>query len=234
LFPALPVKKATCAFERGAITSDGGVLLLAQAERRLGIVDRLAALIVDGRDPARVTHSLSDILLARVLAITAGYQDVDDLDALRHDPAFMMALGKAPGEEIGLASQPTMSRWENARVSFLGLLRELDIRRDRRGRCFVPPCGPPRSASRMNPKEALQARGSSRPQHPGSCKCCKPACSTIVRFRFRLHSGRRDKPHAEYRQNFFVISAGYQTGTKLAQSTASENIAPERTNFGDG
>ena len=38
----------------------------------------------------------------------------DDLDALRHDPAFMMALGKAPGDAVGLASQPTMSRWENA------------------------------------------------------------------------------------------------------------------------
>ena len=57
----------------GAITSDAGVLLLAQAERRLGIVDRLAALIPDGRDPSRVLHSLSDILRARVLAIAAGY-----------------------------------------------------------------------------------------------------------------------------------------------------------------
>jgi hypothetical protein len=49
-----------------------------------------------------------------VLAIAAGYEDADDLDALRHDPAFMMALGKAPGEAVGLASQPTCSRWENA------------------------------------------------------------------------------------------------------------------------
>ena len=80
----------------------------------MGIVDRLAALIPDGRNPARVVHGLADILRARVLAIAAGYEDADDLDALRRDPAFMMALGKAPGEVVGLASQPTMSRWENA------------------------------------------------------------------------------------------------------------------------
>ena len=113
-FPAIRSKKVTAAFDGGAITSDAGVLLLAQAERRLGIVDRLTALIPDGRDPSRVLHTVSDILRARVLAIACGYEDADDLDALRHDPAFMMALGKAPGEALGLASQPTMSRWENA------------------------------------------------------------------------------------------------------------------------
>ena len=113
-FPAIRTRKVTGAFDGGAITSDAGVLMLAQAERRLGIVDRLAALIPDGRDPARVVHSLPDILRARVLAIAAGYEDANDLDALRYDPAFMMALGKAPGEVIGLAGQPTCSRWENA------------------------------------------------------------------------------------------------------------------------
>lgn len=113
-FPAIRTKKVTGAFDGGAITSDAGVLLLGQAERRIGIVDRLAALIPDGRDPARVVHSLADILRARVLAIAAGYEDADDLDALRHDPAFKMALGKTPGEAVGLASQPTCSRWENA------------------------------------------------------------------------------------------------------------------------
>jgi len=111
--PAIRSKKVTAAFDGGAITSDAGVLLLARAERRLGIVARLAALLPDRRDPARVTHSVGDILRARVLAIAAGYEDACDLDALRHDPAFMMALGKSPGEAVGLASQPTMSRWEN-------------------------------------------------------------------------------------------------------------------------
>jgi hypothetical protein len=112
--PALSGKKVSAAFDGGRITSDGGVLLLAEAERKLGIADRLATLIPDRRDPSRVLHGLADILRARILAIAAGYEDADDLDALRHDPAFKMALGRTPEAKLGLASQPTMSRWENA------------------------------------------------------------------------------------------------------------------------
>lgn len=112
--PALSGKKVSAAFDGGRITSDGGVLLLAAAERKLGIADRLAALMPDRRDPSRVLHPLADILRARILAIAAGYEDADDLDALRHDPAFKMALGRTPEAKLGLASQPTMSRWENA------------------------------------------------------------------------------------------------------------------------
>ena len=73
-FPAVRSKKVTCAFDGGAITSDAGVLLLAQAERQLGIADRLAALIPDVRDPSRVLHSVSDIFRARMLAIACGYE----------------------------------------------------------------------------------------------------------------------------------------------------------------
>jgi hypothetical protein len=113
-FPALSGKKVSAAFDGGRISSDGGVLLLAQAEKRLGIAGRLAAHIPDDRDPARVRHLLPDILFARYLAIAAGYEDADDLDALRHDPAFKMALGRTPEAKLGLASQPTLSRWENA------------------------------------------------------------------------------------------------------------------------
>jgi hypothetical protein len=113
-FPAVSGKKVSAAFDGGRITSDGGVLLLAQAEKQFGIAGRLAAHIPDERDPTRVRHILADILLARYLAIAAGYEDADDLDSLRHDPAFKMALGKTPDAKIGLASQPTMSRWENA------------------------------------------------------------------------------------------------------------------------
>lgn len=112
--PALSGKKIRAAFDGGRISSDGGVLLLAQAEKRLGIAGRLAAHIADERDPRRVRHLLPDILFARYLAIAAGYEDADDLDALRHDPAFKMALGKTPEAAVGLASQPTLSRWENA------------------------------------------------------------------------------------------------------------------------
>ena len=113
-FPAICRKKVTAAFDGGRLTSNGGVLLLAQAERQLGLAERLAGCIADPRDQARVVHDLGDILRARMLAIACGYEDADDLDALRHDPGFKLALGKLPGGAVGLASQPTMSRWENA------------------------------------------------------------------------------------------------------------------------
>ena len=113
-FPAVARKKVTAAFDGGRLTSDGGVLLLAQAEREMRICEQLAGCLVDRRDPSRVVHALPDILRARILAITCGYEDADDLDALRDDPGFRLALGKLPGSGPGLASQPTVSRWENA------------------------------------------------------------------------------------------------------------------------
>jgi hypothetical protein len=71
-------------------------------------------LIPDARDPAQITHSMADILRERVFAIACGYPDGNDLDDLRHDPAFKMACGRLPDSGIDLASQPTISRLENA------------------------------------------------------------------------------------------------------------------------
>ncbi|MEO8757078.1 MAG: IS1380 family transposase [Devosia sp.] len=112
-FPAIARKKITAAFDGGRITSDGGVMLLAAAERRLGLADRLAAVICDPRDPARVTHGMADIVRARILAIACGYEDANDLDRLRHDPAFKLACGRLPDTGMDLCSQPTLSRAEN-------------------------------------------------------------------------------------------------------------------------
>ena len=113
-FPAVRGKKLTAAFDGGRLSSDGGVLLLAQAARRMGIAEKLAAVIPDRRDPARVVHGLAEILLARMLAIACGYEDGDDLDSLRADPAFKLACGRLPDSGADLMSQPTVSRWENA------------------------------------------------------------------------------------------------------------------------
>lgn len=113
-FPAVGRKKVTAALDGGRITSDGGVLLLAAAARRLGIAERLASLIADPRNPSLTTHSLADILRARMLAIACGYEDADDLDYLRTDPGFKLACGRLPDSGADLCSQPTMSRWENA------------------------------------------------------------------------------------------------------------------------
>ena len=112
--PSVERKKVTAAFDGGRISSDGGVMLLALAERRMGIAERLAAEIVDRRDATRVVHTLSDILRARILAIACGYEDADDLDHLRRDPALKLACGHLPDSGRDLCSQPTMSRCENA------------------------------------------------------------------------------------------------------------------------
>ena len=112
--PSVGRKKVSAAFDGGRITSDGGVALLALADRRIGVIDRIARLIADRRDPALVTHSLASILRARVLAIACGYEDANDLDRLRGDPAFKLACGRPPDSGDDLCSQPTVSRWENA------------------------------------------------------------------------------------------------------------------------
>jgi len=112
--PAVQRKKVTAAFDGGRLTSDGGVLLLSGADRQLGLCAALASVIPDHREPWRVTHRLEDILRARILAIACGYPDADDLDDLRSDPAFKLACGRLPESGDDLASQPTISRWENA------------------------------------------------------------------------------------------------------------------------
>ena len=112
--PSICQRKVTAAFDGGRISSDGGVLLLAGADQQIGLIDTLAAIIPDYRDPNHITHTLSDILRARIFAIACGYPDGDDLDDLRKDPAFKLACGRLPESGDDLASQPTLSRWENA------------------------------------------------------------------------------------------------------------------------
>jgi hypothetical protein len=113
-FPSVGRKKVTADFDGGRLTSDGGVMLLAMAARRLGLAERLARYFPDRRDPSRVTHSLADMIRARVFAIACGYEDADDLDFLRADPAFKLACGRLPDTGGDLCSQPTLSRLENA------------------------------------------------------------------------------------------------------------------------
>ncbi|WP_287994724.1 transposase, partial [Acidiphilium sp.] len=76
--PSVRRKKVTAAFDGGRLTSDGGVILLGAVEKSLGIAARLARLISDPRNPRLITHSVADILRARMLAIACGYEDADD------------------------------------------------------------------------------------------------------------------------------------------------------------
>jgi hypothetical protein len=97
-FPAVHAKKITAAFDGGRLTSNGGVMLLAMAEWRLGLAEKLARVFPDRREPTRVVHSLVDMFREsrryvprRMFAICCGYEDADDLDHLRSDPAFKLA-----------------------------------------------------------------------------------------------------------------------------------------------
>ena len=106
-------KPVQLAFDGGRLTSDGGVLVLAEIERRLGIAERLSSCLNDPRSPDRIRHDLAEMIRFRMLIIAAGYEDANDCDALRADPAFKMAVGRLPESGTDLCSQPTMCRLEN-------------------------------------------------------------------------------------------------------------------------
>src|SRR6266542_351137 len=107
-------KTITATFDGGKLSSNGGVLILREIERKLGLAAVLSRHIPDDRDRTRITHSYSDMTRARMFAIASGHEDCDDLDVLRSDPALKMACGRLPVSGIDLMSQPTLSRLENA------------------------------------------------------------------------------------------------------------------------
>jgi len=101
-------------FDGGDISSDGGVMLVAEADRKLGMIRRLASMIHDERDPRKVRHGVEEMLAQRILGIACGYEDCNDFDDLRYDPALKVAVGRLPRTGHDLASQPTLSRLENS------------------------------------------------------------------------------------------------------------------------
>ena len=109
--PSVRRKKLTVDFDGGNQSPAGGLLLLREAERKLG---RLAEAMPDRRDPDRVRHAMFEMVMARASAIACGYEDAIDLDRLRHDPLMKVAVGRCPQTGAPLASQSTISRLENA------------------------------------------------------------------------------------------------------------------------
>jgi hypothetical protein len=87
-------KSLTATFDGGRMSSDGGVVVLREIALRLGLGDVITGPLPDNRDPMRVTHSYDDMALARMMAIAAGYEDCDDLDSLRTDPAGVVTLSQ--------------------------------------------------------------------------------------------------------------------------------------------
>ena len=106
-------KPPTATFDAGRLSSDGGVVVLREIAMRLGLAEAITAPLRDKRDPSRVQHGYAEMALARMVMIAAGYEDCDDIDTLRADPAFKIALGRRPDTGADLMSQPTLSRLEN-------------------------------------------------------------------------------------------------------------------------
>ena len=104
-------RKLVGAFDGGAITSNGGVALLAGADRKLGLAERLAACFTDHRMPEAIKHALPDLLRQRIFGLALGYVDLIDHDALRFDPA-LAAVNDKPGG--ALAGKSTLNRMEHA------------------------------------------------------------------------------------------------------------------------
>ena len=106
-------KPLTAHFDGGRMSSDGGAMVLREIAARLGLAHVVAGPVADRRDPARVRHSYAEMVTARMIAIACGYEDCDDLDALKSDPAMKIACGRLPETGADLMSQPTLSRLEN-------------------------------------------------------------------------------------------------------------------------
>lgn len=114
-FPDVFDRPLVAAFDQPHASSDGGAVLLKAIDRKLGLTSRLAATLTDARDPARVTHTLADLLAQRVFGLACGYADGNDADRLADDPIQKLLLDRDPIHGHALASQPTLSRFENAR-----------------------------------------------------------------------------------------------------------------------
>jgi hypothetical protein len=108
-FPACRKRRVEAGFDGGEVTSNGGVLLLRQADRLVGLTGQVARGLADERQPGKVRHRSIDMLRQRVFGIALGYEDVNDHAALRHD----LAVQTAAERDAALASPSTLSRFEN-------------------------------------------------------------------------------------------------------------------------
>lgn len=114
LFPDLFRRPVVVKFDQPHASCDGGAILLKACDDRLGLTERLASCIVDTRQAGKVEHSIRDLLRQRLYGIACGYADCNDAARLSEDPIQKLLLGRDPVQGAALASQPTLSRFENA------------------------------------------------------------------------------------------------------------------------
>ena len=113
LFPDLFDKPLVATFNQEHASSDGGAVLLKAAERVYGLVKAFARCLADKRTPGKIRHTLADLIGQRVFGIACGHADGNDADHLADDPIHKLLLGRDPVSGAPLASQPTISRFEN-------------------------------------------------------------------------------------------------------------------------
>ena len=113
VLPPVNGKPVLLNFDGAEMSSDAGLTLLREVERRHDLAGLLASCLTDLRDAGKVRHSLEDIIRFRMMMIAAGYEDGNDAADLRHDPSFKIALERHPETGAALCSQPTISRMEN-------------------------------------------------------------------------------------------------------------------------
>jgi len=114
LFPDLFTKPVTMQFDQQQGSSDGGAVLLKAAERRYDLVSRFSSCLPEKRQVGKIDHQLSELTAQRIFAIACGYADANDAARLKSDPVHKMLLGRDPNAGRDLASQPSLSRFENA------------------------------------------------------------------------------------------------------------------------
>ena len=127
LFPDLFDKPLVATFNQEHASSDGGAVLLKAAERVYGLVKAFAWCLADKRAPGKIRHTLADLIGQRVFGIACGHADGNDADHLADDPIHKLLLGRDPVSGGPLASQPTISRFENGatRTALYRMGREL-------------------------------------------------------------------------------------------------------------
>ncbi len=114
LFSGLFDKRLVARFDQPHGSSEGGAVLLKALDERLNLSERLAQCIQDERQPGKIEHTLHDLIRQRMFAIACGYADGNDAARLAHDPIQKLLVGRDPVQGSVLASQPTLSRLENA------------------------------------------------------------------------------------------------------------------------
>jgi hypothetical protein len=114
LFPEIFLKPVIAQFDQREGSSDGGALLLKAANQHYRLVEELTACLRDERQAGKVDHTLQDLVAQRVFSIACGYPDGNDSARLGSDPIHKLLLGRDPIEGLDLASQPTVSGFENA------------------------------------------------------------------------------------------------------------------------